>query len=431
MYVGSSSHNPIWQVDPAYKNIGRVREHQRKDRKALEDDIEAEVHFDVTNSHGGLYDDASVLQGSKGSTPSRPDGRFGDIAAIEEQSNCPVLVWEDSQHKFDGGVIMQTAQMRQRLKLSEGASEVDAIEGFLDDNRFARGIVVLTSTYCSLLGKFTPTMAAILYGRTSAHYRRYFRILIRSMDYADFKQFTQDYKGMICDLSGEPIIRNSPSAIGLANYVYLPEAERIGFEQALTDLFDVPIDEITIEQFYVYCQIHFLRSESKFRRNDANVPKTFKNDFRMRIRELLDPNLSTEMFWDKCRSLKRDYPKCRHWLDWHTSELRVRKTFPCLAREPFVGDHANTNGQESMGRTLQSSFDEPKATVSNVFIHIKRFLLSFDLRWNMAVMGEPSDYRLSPTKVRVCCMTEAIDKFISQGHTNSHVFSSKAQKTQR
>jgi len=377
LVVGSSSKEPVRNIDPAYKNIGRVREHQREVRKALDNELEKEVQRDLADHQGGL--DSNGNESKPSNDHGILDGKLGDIAAVENQSNNPFLILEERSHNNDGGIVMQTAPMIQRLQLADRASEVDAIEGFLDDNRFPNGIVVVSSTYCSVMKKFTPTLVAILYGRSSLHFCRFFKILINGMDYADFQDFARNYKGMICDMS---------------------EAERLGFELAITDLFDVAIDEITIEQFYAYCQVHFLRSEAKFRRKHSNVPKKFKNDFKMRVRELLNPCLHTEDFWAKCKSLKQDYPQCPHWLDWHTSDKRARKIFPCLARKPYVGDHKNTNGQESMGKTIQTSFTEPKANLASVFAHLKRFLIEFDTRWFCALKGEPFDYNLSPTKPR-------------------------------
>lgn len=203
LVVGSSSKEPVRNIDPAYKNIGRVREHQREVRKALDNELEKEVQRDLADHQGGL--DSNGNESKPSNDHGILDGKLGDIAAVENQSNNPFLILEERSHNNDGGIVMQTAPMIQRLQLADRASEVDAIEGFLDDNRFPNGIVVVSSTYCSVMKKFTPTLVAILYGRSSLHFCRFFKILINGMDYADFQDFARNYKGMICDMSGESV----------------------------------------------------------------------------------------------------------------------------------------------------------------------------------------------------------------------------------
>ncbi|KAF9944477.1 hypothetical protein BGZ72_002358, partial [Mortierella alpina] len=89
-------------------------------------------------------------------------------------------------------------------------------------------------------------------GKTQVHYQAHFMVLFQALPYKTWQEFTHGFPGMTCDFS---------------------DAERLGFELALRAHYNLPDDEeIHLENYYRFCEVHFKRSLTRVRRNGAVVP---------------------------------------------------------------------------------------------------------------------------------------------------------------
>ncbi|KAG0008008.1 hypothetical protein BGZ82_004949, partial [Podila clonocystis] len=79
-----------------------------------------------------------------------------------------------------------------------------------------------------------------MFGKTQNHYQAHFQVLLQSLPYKTWQEFTDQFPGMTCDFS---------------------DAERAGFELALRAFYRVAEhEEIQLENHYRFCEVHFKRS---------------------------------------------------------------------------------------------------------------------------------------------------------------------------
>lgn len=364
--VGTSGRHNVAKDDPSLINIGRLRAHVAKQKKSTH----------VT----------------------------ADIAAFDKLTQGEFIT-DSSLSSQDGCIIMQTATMRKILKESEMTSETDTIEGFVYDSILPDANLTVTSSFCTVQDKWVPTQMSLLFGKSTAHYHRYFNALLKKgFEYEDFKQFDDNSMGMVCDFS---------------------DAERSGFKQAIETTFNVSDEEYKFEKFYTMCVVHFRRSESRVRRNNGVVSVQRKDDFRQQVKALQDET-DTDVFWQRIKKLKSDFPRCQNWINWYINPLRGQCFFPSLKLDAFVGNVNDTNAQESTGRTIQLSFqgDKTAANLAGVFHHLYRFAKMVDMDYASAASGAPIGYsrRKSPPKRPYKNDGRAPD-------TNETLFPNRKQKT--
>lgn len=334
LFVGSPAREPVWKSDPSLINIGRVREAVKQERR---------------NNHSTI-----------------------DIAAFANLTGDYPFMIESSLSNEHGCIICQTDTMRKILMESEVASETDTIESFVNDKVLPNANLTVTSSYCSLLEKWMPTQMAILFGKSEEHYAIYFKTLLeKGYKYEDFKEFDDNFMGMVCDFS---------------------DAERNGFEIAIKKVFGLSSEEFNFEKYYSYCLVHFERSASRVRRNNAVVPLQRKDDFKAQVDGLRNET-KKDIFWIRVENLKKNFPKCKRWIDWYLNPKRAKIFFPAMKEEDFVGNVDNTNAQESTGRTIKEAYSSSKSpNLADVFLHLWRYAHSMDAQYLCAEQGHPFAY---------------------------------------
>jgi hypothetical protein len=58
------------------------------------------------------------------------------------------------------------------------------------------------------------------------------------------------------------------------------DAERLGFKEAVIDVYNIPTnDQVTVEDYYCCCEVHFKRSAVRIQRNAAVVPADKEMEF--------------------------------------------------------------------------------------------------------------------------------------------------------
>jgi hypothetical protein len=265
----------------------------------------------------------------------------------------------------EGCIVMQTPTMRKQLRFSSTACQTDAIEGYVLDNNHDNLAAITTSSYCDIRGKWYPTQFGIMYGRSHLHYKFYFVALLESMGFIDFNDFANNYLGMICDFS---------------------EASRVGFQDAVCEVFSVGKDNFNMEAHYAFCRVHFLRSLDRVKRNYEVVPASTGDNFNYRVRSLIDSELLYEDFIDQIDSIKKLWPKAKTWLDWHLDPSRGSMIFPALAKDQFPQKNPNTNAQESLGNVLQLS-GERHLNVLDIYQHCYRHATKNDKEYSLLLEG--------------------------------------------
>ena len=193
---------------------------------------------------------------------------------------------------------MQTESMAEVLRNSTTAYQTDSIEGFVTCSRHPSVNICVTSTYCPLRKHYYPTQFGILYGKSQSHYAFYFKALIESMKFRDYKHFTDGYLGMICDFS---------------------DAMRLGFRQALCEIFNLEEGECDLEAVYAFCQVHFQRSAYRVQQNYEIVPSQRGSEFKWLVKELLVPGKTADQFEENINTLRMEFPLCQSWLNWYFS----------------------------------------------------------------------------------------------------------------
>jgi hypothetical protein len=191
------------------------------------------------------------------------------------------------------------------------------------------------------------------------------------MQFQDFNHFNNSYLGMICDFS---------------------DAMRLGFLQAVCDLFHVKRDACQMDSIYAFCRVHFQRSAHRMRQNYEMVPSLHGDNFDYIVRKLLEPNLSRIIFQEYVDRLKKDFPKCTGWLDWYLHSDRANMIFQALTDNKFPQANPNTNAQESFGRTLQCSCEQAKPSVKEAYFHCYRMAHKYDHMYALAREGTTVNY---------------------------------------
>ena len=127
--------------------------------------------------------------------------------------------------------------------------------------------------YCPSRMHYYPTQFGILYGKTHEHYAFHFKALIVSMKFCDYVDFTNNYLGLICHFS---------------------DVMRLGFRQALCDVFGLEDTECSLEAIYAFCQVHFQRSTYRVQQNYKIVPSHCGSEFKWLVQQLLNINKSLD-----------------------------------------------------------------------------------------------------------------------------------------
>ena len=216
----------------------------------------------------------------------------------------------------------------------EYAFQTDTLERWIHDCDYNSMSVTVTSCYSKLLGKHVPVLMSITFGRTAEHYQAHFEVLFRSLAYKEgFDEFKARFPGNISDFS---------------------EGERAGFEKAVQSVFDIPNDtDISMEELYTFCTVHFKRSAARVKNNGSVVPIQKQKIFQDCIDTWLKEETTAEDFVEAKNKLIKHCPYAEAWVDWHLEDFRGKLIFPALQNGEVKGFGRDTNAQEGTGRWIK------------------------------------------------------------------------------
>lgn len=300
------------------------------------------IHPVYANLDRLAYERGKILKGTSiGAT-------FSAMTAFEEQQGI-VMIRSSSISRHDGHISFQTDFMKEQAATTKTCMQSDSVHGFIFDDHFQDINVTFTSTFCPIIQRTVPVVISIMFGKTQGHYQAHFQVLLQSLPYRTWQEFTDQFPGMTCDFS---------------------DAERAGFELALRAFYNVAEhEEIQLENHYRFCEVHFKRSLTRVRRNGAIVPHAKEMEFYNTALQLLDPQQTVDTFDALLSQMRQDYPKAKRWIDWYLHPSRSRHIFPALAAGDFSHLSKDTNAQESLGGDFQRTAAKRKLSITEAFQH--------------------------------------------------------------
>jgi len=172
------------------------------------------------------------------------------------------------------------------------------------------------------------------------------------------------------------------------------DAMRLGFRQALCEIFDIEDDDCDLEAIYAFCQVHFQRSAYRVQQNYEIVPSHRGSEFKWLVLQLIDVNKTPLQFEETINTLRKEFPKCQSWLNWYLHNDRAKMIFQAIAENKFTQSEPNTNAQESFGRTLQLSSEFTRISIKDALHHCYRMALKCDVQYVNAREGKHVNYGL-------------------------------------
>ncbi|EIW84332.1 hypothetical protein CONPUDRAFT_142660 [Coniophora puteana RWD-64-598 SS2] len=212
-----------------------------------------------------------------------------------------------------GNVTVLTMQSKfmKTLLLKDHITD-EPVNGFVTDathKYFAdhNALLLITATYSLELTRWVPVQFAYLNGATAAHYRQHFLALFKS-------------------IALQAIERKIPVTDDLfAGVVDFSDAERIGFEEAFVDFWNLhrQIDDCTEDQLrdaakrcLKGCHQHFIAGTTRLKRTGIiHSDRNSKSYFDMCIREMMNTH-DHHQFQTMVSQLRERFPKAKSWLDW-------------------------------------------------------------------------------------------------------------------
>ncbi len=337
LLIGTSSRNSLQEIHPSYNNLDRIA-HLRMKTKRI----------------------ATYLSSTMGSL------------ANYEKSLQLKLFDSVSVSAEDGHIIMCTEVMKKEITENYFCMQTDSIEGFVVDEDITSPNVTMTSTYNLVLDRTVPLLVSILFGKTEMHYKKHFLSLLHILDYKTFSEFSEKFPGMVADFS---------------------DAERLGFRSAVQHVYQIlDVNEIVMEKYYRFCEVHFKQTATRVCHNTALVPFAKEMVFYSKVMQLL--NVQPLFSFTKTLSeLRSEFPRLSKWFDWHVHPDRGPSTFPALSTGDLHHFDADTNAQESLGMIFQRVAEKEKLGIVETVEHTYRFMQTIACDLTLARTGFPLRYK--------------------------------------
>lgn len=155
------------------------------------------------------------------------------MTAFEEQQGI-VMIRSSSIGKHDGHISFQTDFMKEQAAMAKTCMQSDSVHGFIYDDHFQDINVTFTSAFCPVIQRMVPVVISVMFGKTQSHYQAHFQVLLQSLPYKTWQEFTDQFLGMTCDFS---------------------DAEHAAFEFALHAFYNITEhEEIQLENHYQFCE---------------------------------------------------------------------------------------------------------------------------------------------------------------------------------
>jgi hypothetical protein len=199
-------------------------------------------------------------------------------------------------------IVMQNDDMMRILNAAQSPMQTDSVEGFiLDHDVSGDPNVTISSMFDMDLQKWVPVCISILFGKSALHYEQHWSSVFSCINGIFWDEFMEEFPGNTCDFS---------------------DALRIGFTNALKDLFDV--DDRDINSLHNFCDVHFQQSRSRVSRNSGIIPSEKEEDFIADVDCLRSFKQGDFLNFEKaCFEFFRKHPKATRWLKWYLHPSRA------------------------------------------------------------------------------------------------------------
>ena len=248
----------------------------------------------------------------------------------------------------------------------------DSVHGWILDSKHNDVNMTITSTFCPVIERTVPVLISVMYGKSAVHYEQHFLALLRSLSYATWDDFQENFPGMTCDFS---------------------DALRIGFEQALQTFYGIKEEaDLALERFYRFCQVHYKRSLTRVRRNHGIIPPAEENDFYNLGLRLLEVKTKPE-FDEVIETIRNRFPNTKNWLEWYLHPSRAKYIFPAMTVHDNSAMAKDTNAQESIGGDIKRTSGRNKTSAVEAGRHVVAYMLRIEEDYQLAITGTQLRYK--------------------------------------
>lgn len=366
LLIGTRTRRPVSDLHPAFNNLDRTAYLRKKVLRP--------------------FDNGSTI---------------GNIANFESEMGVKLFKSSGFQSQ-NGHIVMQTRFMEDLLRTSSCPLETDSIHGFVLDDHFTDVNVTFTSGFDGIIGRTVPYVISILFGKSRAHYKEHFLVMLQALKFDSWNHFDSTFQGMTCDFS---------------------DAERSGFEDALREQFKIPDStQLDLASHYRFCEVHFKRTAVRVRRNGAIIPPDMEMTFYHEVLKLIEKRPVDE-FHAIVASLKTRFPKVVRWLDWHLNPSRAQLIFPALTEQPRDHMRKDTNAQEGLGGDFQKTAPKRKLRIVECVEHVYRYVTNVEVDHKLASQG---------MKLRYASSKQRRTRFQNDGRppdTSSSLLRSRSKQT--
>jgi len=340
LLVGTPTRRSVSRLHPAFANLGRTAYHRRNALRKF-----------------------------------TPGNSLGYLASYEEKINDN-FIRSSAIGRNKGHFSIQTSCMRKKIikTLTESSFQTDSVHSWIRDPYHKDVNVTITSTYCQKLKRTVIVLITVMYGKTEAQYEFHFLAFLRSLHYPTWDDFQRDFPGMTCDFS---------------------DAQRKGFENALRKLFAIPAeDDLYLERFFRFCQVHYKRSLTRVRRNHAIIPPAEEHEF-YRLGILLLEVKTKPEFDEIVQEIFQRYPNIKNWMEWYLHPKRAKHIYPAMAAYDYSAIGKDTNAQESIGGDLKRTSGNKKVSPVEAGLHSVFYLHRIEEDYKLAMAGTQVRYKTS------------------------------------
>ena len=377
LQVGTATRKPAPEFHPAYANLDRISNHRRH----------------TISKHA-------------------PGNTLGDLSAYETELDDD-FIQSSSMAQRDQHFSIQTLFFREEyIHTLKECMQSDSIHGWIVDGKHNDVNLTVTSTFCPAIKRTVPVLISVMHGKSSVHYEQHFLALLRSLPYATWDDFQENFPGMTCDFS---------------------DALRIGFEDALRNFYHIAAEtNITLERFYRFCHVHYKRSLTRVRRNHGIIPAAEENEFYKLGLCLLEVETESKLE-DVVQKILRQYPNSKNWIEWYLHPSRARHIFPAMAIHDYSAMAKDTNAQESIRGDIKRTSGKKKISVVEAGRHAVAYMHRIEEDYQLAMTGAQLRYKKNRRTVNKKVRWKAGEAYSNDGRapdtTKSLVGISKRIKT--
>ncbi|KAJ6465938.1 hypothetical protein C8R47DRAFT_45502 [Mycena vitilis] len=307
---------------------------------------------------------------------------FQSFSALRKKIDIPFIV--DSSLSGPAFISFQTPFMESLIKDAVEAWIVDFAEGpeagrhgFVTDGDmsfFRHGPLLASCVFSGGFLKWAPVLYTWIEQQDTAHHRTHFRCLFKSVIKYAGARFHRELLLNVMDFSVAQRVAHAEEYADAVISTMQPGFSQLAPEaQALQR--KLLVEEAQTAQ--IGCDIHFMRSTVRVKKNGALVPPELYDTFDSAIRRMLTKNTTREQFAETVTLFKTTFPRLVGWVNWWLRPATASMIFPALSVvDPELADKApsTTNPIEHQHSLLHHATGTDMDLVQGgdaIFLHVR------------------------------------------------------------